>query len=136
MDNNQKFKMIHTLPQKGIMKLPDEITEYVENEEIEGICKYDSVSNYLLNASATAFAIEAAGQYAEILIRNSEVLDIGKLFLAEVKDLKICGEISNIDIYIKAKLIQKFKNIYKSYVEIYTDYNKFASGYLIHISDY
>ena len=118
------------------MKLPNEITEFVENEEIEGICKYDLIANYLLNAGATAFVIEAAGQYAEILIRNSEASDIGKLFLAEVKDLNLCGEISNSDIYIKAKLIQKFKKIYKSHIEIYTEYKEFASGYLIHISDY
>ena len=135
MDTKRQIALKKVLIQTDIMRMPDQIKSIDFGKEIQGESRYFSFSNYLSNAGILSLIIETTGQYAEILIRNSEDSDMGKLFLAEVKDLKLYRDIGQNDICIRVQLIMRIKNIYKSYMEVHIKNELIASGYLIHIKE-
>lgn len=135
MKIEEQNKLKEVLLQTDIMRMPDQINSIIFGKEIEGECKYSSFSNYLSEAGFVSLILEIAGQYAEILIRNSEKLGMEKMFLAEVKDLKIYRDIAQNDISIRVRLTMKIKNIYKSYAEVYVKDELIASGYLMHVRE-
>ncbi len=125
----------NVLYQRGVMLLPEEISEEDIPKRIKGKCSLGKCADYINNAGAIAFYIEAAGQYAEILIRHSEIAALGKLLLVQVKDLNLISTDISSDIVIKVELKNKVRNIFKSFFEIYIKDELTASGYLLHMTE-
>lgn len=93
VDSIKSKELISVLKQQGCMRMPGTIYEFSTSKSISGITQYKQLP-------AVSDLLETAGQYSEVLIRNSFTVQTDFLFLAAVLNVKIialpneCSEFS------------------------------------------